>query len=178
MSQGLHTSNLKSLPLLGRGKVRDLYRIDDGRMLIVATDRLSAFDVVMPEPIPGKGRILSEISNFWFRKLGHVVPNHLLSLSLDEILSADEIRLLDGRAVVVKKVKPLPVEAVIRGYLIGSGWKDYRASGAVCGIRLPEGLRQASQLPRPIFTPATKAALGAHDENIPYEEVVKLIGEE
>lgn len=178
MSQGLHTTNLSSLPLIGRGKVRDLYRIDDGRMLIVTTDRLSAFDVVMPEPIPGKGRILTEISNFWFRKLGHIVPNHLLSLPLQQILSADEIRLLDGRAVVVKKVKPLPVEAVVRGYLIGSGWKDYRASGAVCGIRLPEGLRQASQLPRPIFTPATKAAIGAHDENIPYEEVVKLIGAE
>lgn len=178
MSEGLHTSNLSSLPLIGRGKVRDLYRIDDGRMLIVTTDRLSAFDVVMPEPIPGKGRILTEISNFWFRKLDRIVPNHLLPLPLDRILSPDEIKLLDGRAVVVKKVKPLPVEAVVRGYLIGSGWKDYRASGAVCGIELPQGLQQASQLPRPIFTPATKAALGAHDENIPYEEVVKLIGPE
>jgi phosphoribosylaminoimidazole-succinocarboxamide synthase len=177
MSEGLHTSNLSSLPLIGRGKVRDLYRIDDGRMLIVTTDRLSAFDVVMPEPIPGKGRILTEISNFWFRRLAGIVPNHLLSLPLDEILSPEEISLLDGRAIVVKKVRPLPVEAVVRGYLIGSGWKDYLATGAVCGIELPKGLRQASQLPRPLFTPATKAALGAHDENIPYEEVVRLIGE-
>jgi phosphoribosylaminoimidazole-succinocarboxamide synthase len=177
MSQGLHSTNLSSLPLIGKGKVRDLYRIDDQRMLIVTTDRLSAFDVVMSEPIPGKGRILTEISNFWFHKLKHIVPNHLLSLPLEEILSADEISLLDGRAIAVKKVKPLPVEAVVRGYLIGSGWKDYQATGAVCGIRLPTGLRQASQLPRPIFTPATKAAIGAHDENIPYEEVVKLIGE-
>ena len=178
MSHGLHTSNLTSLPLIGRGKVRDLYRIDESRMLIVTTDRLSAFDVVMPQPIPGKGRILTEISNFWFDKLRHIVPNHLLSLPLRDILSTDEIALLDGRAVVVKKVKPLPVEAVVRGYLIGSGWKDYKVSGAVCGIQLPEGLRQASQLPRPIFTPATKAAIGAHDENISYEEVVKLIGTE
>jgi phosphoribosylaminoimidazole-succinocarboxamide synthase len=177
MSEGLHTSNLSSLPLIGRGKVRDLYRIDDGRMLIVTTDRLSAFDVVMPEPIPGKGRILTEISNFWFHRLAHIVPNHLLSLPLDEILNPEEIRLLDGRAIAVKKVRPLPVEAVVRGYLIGSGWKDYLATGAVCGLELPKGLRQASQLPRPLFTPATKAALGAHDENIPYEEVVKLIGE-
>jgi phosphoribosylaminoimidazole-succinocarboxamide synthase len=177
MSQGLHTSNLSSLPLIGKGKVRDLYRIDDRRMLIVTTDRLSAFDVVMSEPIPGKGRILTEISNFWFHKLEHVVPNHLLAVPLQEILSTEEINLLDGRAIAVKKVKPLPVEAVVRGYLIGSGWKDYQATGAVCGIRLPKGLRQASQLPRPIFTPATKAAIGAHDENIPYEEVVKLIGE-
>jgi phosphoribosylaminoimidazole-succinocarboxamide synthase len=176
MSQGLHTSNLASLPLIGRGKVRDLYRIDDQRMLIVTTDRLSAFDVVMPEPIPGKGRILTEISNFWFHKLGAVVPNHLLSLPLQKVLSPEEIRLLDGRAVVVKKVRPLPIEAVVRGYLIGSGWKDYQASGAVCGIRLPKELRQASQLPRPIFTPATKAAIGAHDENISYDEVVSLIG--
>ncbi len=176
MSQGLHTSNLTSLPLMGKGKVRDLYRIDDRRMLIVTTDRLSAFDVVMSEPIPGKGRILTEISNFWFHKLGHIVPNHLLALRLEEILSAEEIRLLDGRAIAVKKVRPLPVEAVVRGYLIGSGWKDYQATGAVCGIRLPKELRQASQLPRPIFTPATKAAIGAHDENISYEEVVKLIG--
>lgn len=174
---GLHTSNLGSLPLIGKGKVRDLYRIDDQRMLIVTTDRLSAFDVVMSEPIPGKGRILTEISNFWFHKLKHIVPNHLLSVPLQEILSADEINLLDGRAIVVKKVKPLPVEAVVRGYLIGSGLKDYQATGAVCGIRLPKSLRQASQLPRPIFTPATKAAIGAHDENIPYEEVVRLIGE-
>ncbi|HEX5054915.1 MAG TPA: phosphoribosylaminoimidazolesuccinocarboxamide synthase [Gammaproteobacteria bacterium] len=178
MSQGLHTTNLTSLPLLGRGKVRDLYRIDEDRMLIVTTDRLSAFDVVMPQPIPGKGRILAEISNFWFHKLAHIVPNHLLSLPLRDILSADEIALLDGRAIAVKKVKPLPVEAVVRGYLIGSGWKDYKVSGSVCGIKLPEGLRQASQLPRPIFTPATKAAIGAHDENISYEEVVKLIGAE
>jgi phosphoribosylaminoimidazole-succinocarboxamide synthase len=176
MSQGLHTTNLSSLPLIGRGKVRDLYRIDDQRMLIVTTDRLSAFDVVMPEPIPGKGRILTEISNFWFHKLGAVVPNHLLSLPLQKVLSPEEIRLLDGRAVVVKKVRPLPIEAVVRGYLIGSGWKDYQATGAVCGIRLPKELRQASQLPRPIFTPATKAAIGAHDENISYDEVVSLIG--
>jgi phosphoribosylaminoimidazole-succinocarboxamide synthase len=175
-SSGLRTSNLSSLPLIGRGKVRDLYRIDDHRMLIVTTDRLSAFDVVMPEPIPGKGQILTEISNFWFHKLSHIVPNHLLSLPLLEILGPEEINLLDGRAIVVKKVRPLPVEAVVRGYLIGSGWKDYQASGAVCGIELPKGLRQASQLPRPIFTPATKAAIGAHDENIPYEEVVNLIG--
>jgi phosphoribosylaminoimidazole-succinocarboxamide synthase len=178
MSEGLHTSNLSSLPLIGRGKVRDLYGIDDRRMLIVTTDRLSAFDVVMPQPIPDKGRILTEISNFWFHRLGHIVPHHLLPQSPREFLQADETRRLDGRAIVVKRVNPLPVEAVVRGYLIGSGWKDYRASGAVCGLQLPAGLQQASQLPRPIFTPATKAALGAHDENIPFAEVEQLIGTE
>jgi phosphoribosylaminoimidazole-succinocarboxamide synthase len=175
----LHQSDLNSLPLLHQGKVRDVYAVDDDRLLIVATDRLSAFDVILPDPIPGKGEVLTAVSNFWFRRLRGIVPNHLLDVPLDAVISdpaeRDRVR---GRAVVARRAKPLPVEAIARGYLIGSGWKDYQASGAVCGIRLPAGLRQAEQLPAPIFTPSTKAAVGGHDENVSHEQVERLIGPE
>jgi len=170
-------SNLPGLELLHRGKVRDVYAIDERTLLIVATDRLSAFDVVLPDPIPHKGEILTQTAMFWFRRTGALVPNHLLDRSLASVLPAgtdlDAYRL---RSSVTRRLRPLPIEAVARGYLIGSGWKDYQASGAVCGIELPAGLRLADALPAPIFTPATKAAAGEHDENIAYEQVVELIG--
>ena len=170
-------TELAGLTRLHRGKVRDLYALDDDRMLIVATDRLSAFDVVLPDPIPGKGRVLNEISQFWFARTAHIVPNHLTGLPLSAAVSdLGQLRLLAGRAVIVRRLRALPIEAVVRGYLIGSGWKDYRASGAICGIALPPGLQQAQALPTPIFTPATKAARGEHDENIPFEATVALIG--
>jgi len=173
----LHESNLDGLRLVHRGKVRDVYAIDDSRLLIVATDRLSAFDVILPDPIPGKGRILNSISNFWFARTGHIVPNHLLQTPLEEVLPdpAERAR-VTGRSVVARRLKALPIEAVVRGYLIGSGWKDYRGSGSVCGIALPDGLRQAERLPEAIFTPATKAAVGDHDENISFEEAARRIG--
>ena len=171
----LFESSIASLPRLGRGKVRDIYAVGGDRMLIVATDRLSAFDVVLPDPIPDKGRVLNQMSNFWFARLAHVVPNHLTGIDPASVVSEAEIPQVAGRAVVVKKLKPLPIEAVVRGYLIGSGWKDYQKSGSVCGIELPRGLQQAQKLPRPIFTPATKAETG-HDENISFEEVAKRIG--
>jgi len=173
----LYESNIKSLPLLGRGKVRDMYALGDDRLLIVTTDRLSAFDVVLPDPIPDKGEVLNEMSNFWFRKLAHIVPNHLNGAAPDKVIKgADEAAQVRGRAVVVKRLKPLPVEAVVRGYLIGSGWKDYQQTGAVCGIPLPKGLQQADKLPEVIFTPATKAEAGAHDENISFERMEELVG--
>jgi phosphoribosylaminoimidazole-succinocarboxamide synthase len=166
------------LTLRGRGKVRDIFDLSPDLMLIVTTDRISAFDCILPDPIPAKGRVLTAVSNFWFEKLSHVVPNHLSGRSLAEMLpDPADAEALEGRALVVKKLKPLPVEAVVRGYLIGSGWKDYQASGAVCGIALPQGLRQAERLPAPIFTPSTKAELGTHDENISYAQTVDLIGE-
>jgi phosphoribosylaminoimidazole-succinocarboxamide synthase len=173
----LYQSTLSRLPLRGRGKVRDIYDIDAAHMLIVTTDRISAFDCILPDPIPGKGRVLTAVSNFWFGKLGHIVPNHLSDLPLSQVLKdpADSEELA-GRAVVVKKLRPLPVEAVVRGYLIGSGWKDYRKTGAVCGVALPPGLHLAEKLPTPIFTPSTKAELGQHDENISFERTVELIG--
>ena len=172
----LYRSAVSSLPLLSRGKVRDIYGIDDERMLIVTTDRLSAFDVVLPDPIPGKGEVLTTVSNFWFRRFEKLIDNHLTGVPLDEILpDARERSPLEGRGIVVRKLKPLPVEAIVRGYIIGSGWKDYQKTGQVCGIELPKGLRQAEKLPEPIFTPATKAADG-HDENISYAEVEKRIG--
>ena len=175
----LFESNLRTFPLLHRGKVRDNYAIGDDRLLIVASDRLSAFDVVLPDPIPGKGRMLTSISNFWFERTRHIVANHLTGEPLAQFLpDAAERAPLEGRAVVVRRLQPLPVEAVVRGYLIGSGWKDYRATGAVCGIALPPGLKQAARLPAPIFTPATKAAAGQHDENVPYAEIEKTIGRE
>jgi phosphoribosylaminoimidazole-succinocarboxamide synthase len=175
----LFESNLRTFPLLHRGKVRDNYAISDDRLLIVASDRLSAFDVVLPDPIPGKGRMLTSISNFWFERTRHIVANHLTGEPLARFLpDAAERAPLEGRAVVVRRLQPLPVEAVVRGYLIGSGWKDYQATGAVCGIALPPGLRQAARLPAPIFTPATKAAAGQHDENVPYAEIEKAIGRE
>jgi phosphoribosylaminoimidazole-succinocarboxamide synthase len=167
-----------SLPLLHQGKVRDIYDIDSQYMLIVATDRLSAFDVIFEQPIASKGKILTEIANFWFDKTKHIVQNHLTKIKLEEVLTAKEVEMLSGRAIVVKKLKPLPVEAVVRGYLIGSGWKEYQESQSVCGIALPEDLRLASRLEKPIFTPSSKAAVGEHDANISFEEVEGLIGKD
>jgi phosphoribosylaminoimidazole-succinocarboxamide synthase len=177
MAGALYESSIKSLPLLGRGKVRDMYAVGDDRLLIVTSDRLSAFDVILPDPIPDKGRVLNEMSNFWFNKLAHVVPNHLNGAAAESVVKdTEEAAQVRGRAVVARKLKPLPIEAVVRGYLIGSGWKDYQQSGSVCGIPLPKGLRQADKLPEAIFTPATKADLGAHDENISFAQVEKAIG--
>jgi phosphoribosylaminoimidazole-succinocarboxamide synthase len=170
-------SHVPSLKRIHQGKVRDIYAVDEQHMLIVTTDRLSAFDVVMPDPIPGKGRVLTRISNFWFERTRHIVPNHLADYPLARAVpDAAERAPLEERSVVVRRLRALPIEAVVRGYLIGSGWKDYQQTGAVCGIALPAGLRQADRLPEPIFTPATKAEMGAHDENIPYDRVVTLIG--
>lgn len=174
----LYQSDLKSLPLLHRGKVRDVYAVGDKHLLIVVSDRLSAFDVVLPTPIPGKGCVLTAISLFWFDRLRHIVPNHLADKELVDVLpDAVERTLVEGRAMVVRRLKPLPIEAIVRGYLIGSGWKDYRHTGAVCGIELPAGLRQADKLPKPIFTPSTKAAVGAHDENISFDRAAELVGQ-
>jgi phosphoribosylaminoimidazole-succinocarboxamide synthase len=159
-------STLHSLPLLGRGKVRDNYAVGDDKLLIVTSDRLSAFDVIMNEPIPDKGRVLNQMANFWFEKLGHIVPNHLTGIAPESVVAADEVAQVRGRAVVAKRLKPIMVEAVVRGYIIGSGWKDYQETGAICGISLPAGLPQAAKLPAPIFTPAAKAEMGEHDENI------------
>lgn len=173
----LFESTIKSLPLLGRGKVRDIYAVGEDRLLIVTTDRLSAFDVILPDPIPGKGAVLTAMANFWFGKLAHVIPNQLTGIDPETVVAGEEEKIqVRGRALVVKRLKPLPIEAVARGYLIGSGWKDYQATGAVCGIALPPGLQMAQQLPSPLFTPATKAETGDHDENIDYAAVEKLIG--
>lgn len=175
--EALYQSALPSLKLRARGKVRDIYDIDDKYMLIVATDRLSAFDVILPDPIPGKGLVLTRISNFWFNKLRYIMPNHLANISLSDVLpDAKERAQVEGRAVVVKILKPLPVEAIVRGYLIGSGWKDYQKTGEVCGIKLPVGLQQAQELPEAIYTPSTKAAVDQHDENISFEQSVALLG--
>ena len=168
-------SKINSLKRLGKGKVRDIYAVGDDKMLIVTSDRLSAFDVVLSDPIPDKGRVLNEMANFWFSKLGHVIANQLTGVDPESVVSASEKDQVRGRSVVVKKLKPLPIEAVVRGYIIGSGWKDYQQTGKVCGIELPKGLQQAQKLPQPIFTPATKAETG-HDENISFAEVAKLIG--
>lgn len=176
-SQTVHRTALRGLKKLHEGKVRDIYEIDAERMLIVTTDRLSAFDVVLPDPIPDKGRVLNQISNFWFGRTRHIVPNHLTGQALDTVIrDPDELALLEGRAVIVRRLQALPIEAVVRGYLIGSGWKDYQRTGAVCGIALPPGLQLAERLPQPIFTPATKAAVGEHDENIPMAQVERLVG--
>jgi phosphoribosylaminoimidazole-succinocarboxamide synthase len=173
----LHTSDLPGLPLLHRGKVRDVYGLDGQRLLMVATDRLSAFDVVLPDPIPGKGEMLCQISNFWFGHTAHLMPNHLTHEDVASVLPAGADPVLYAkRAVVTKKLRPVPVEAIARGYLIGSGWKDYQRTGQVCGIALPAGLRMAEQLPEPIFTPSTKAAVGDHDENVAFDDVVALVG--
>ena len=169
-------SSISSLPLLGRGKVRDIYAVDADRLLIVTTDRLSAFDVILPDPIPGKGVVLTAVANFWFGKLAHVVPNQLTGIDPESVVTADERDQVRGRSIVVKRLAPLPIEAVARGYLIGSGWKDYQKSGMVCGISLPAGLQLAQQLPEPLFTPATKAEQGAHDENIDFASVERLVG--
>jgi phosphoribosylaminoimidazole-succinocarboxamide synthase len=175
-TQGLYQTSIKSLPLVYRGKVRDSYAVGDDKLLIVTTDRLSAFDVVMKQPIPDKGRVLSALSDFWFARLGHIVPNHLTGIPPESVVAPDEVEQVRGRAVVAMRLKPILVEAVVRGYLIGSGWKDYQANGGVCGIALPTGLRMAERLPEPIFTPAQKAELGHHDENISFDEVVRQIG--
>ncbi len=173
----VYETELAGLTRLHRGKVRDLYALDHDRLLIVATDRLSAFDVVLPDPIPGKGRVLNEISLFWFARTAHIVANHLTGLPLSDAISdAGQRELLAGRAVIVRRLRALPIEAVVRGYLIGSGWKDYCATGAICGIALPPGLQQAQALPTPIFTPATKAPRGEHDENISFAATEQLIG--
>ncbi len=175
--EALYESTLPSLKLRARGKVRDIYDIDDQHMLIVSTDRLSAFDVILPDPIPGKGRVLTSVSNFWFEKMKHVMPNHLTDIPLEQVVPDNSDRAqIEGRAIVVKLLKPLPVEAIVRGYLIGSGWKDYQKTGAICGIQLPEGLLQAQQLPEAIYTPSTKAAVDQHDENVTFEATVNLIG--
>ncbi|HEX4985940.1 MAG TPA: phosphoribosylaminoimidazolesuccinocarboxamide synthase [Burkholderiales bacterium] len=171
----LHETSLKSLKFMHRGKVRDLYEIDTERMLIIQTDRLSAFDVILPTPIPGKGHVLTAMSNFWFRKLAHVIPNHLLDVAPASVVAPNERDQVEGRAFVVRRLKPLPVEAIVRGYITGSGWKDYQKTGMICGIPLPKGLQEAQQLPQPLFTPSTKAALGAHDENISFAEMEKII---
>ena len=177
MATTLLTSSIKSLPFLTRGKVRDMYAVDDKHLLIVTSDRLSAFDVVLDDPIPGKGQVLNAMANFWFQKLAHVVPNHLTGIAPESVVKgADEVSQVKGRAVVVKRLKPLPIEAVVRGYLIGSGWKDYQKSGAVCGIPLPKGLRQADKLPEVIFTPSSKADVGEHDENISFADVEARVG--
>jgi len=173
----LFETHLQSLPLLARGKVRDIYSVGDDHLLIVATDRLSAFDVVLPDPIPGKGAVLTAVSGFWFERTQALVPNHLADIPLESVLpDRREREQVEGRAVVVRKLKALPVEAIVRGYLIGSGWKDYQASGAVCGIQLPDGLQLADQLPDAIYTPSTKAELGDHDVNIEYAQSVELLG--
>ena len=175
----LYQSDIKSLPLLNQGKVRDIYDIDEDYMLIVTTDRLSAFDVILPDPIPDKGVILTTVSNFWFDKTKHIISNHLSDKSLEDVLpDAAECHMIEGRGIVVRKLNPLPVEAIVRGYLIGSGWEDYQKTGAVCGIQLPEGLQQAQQLPEAIFTPSTKADVGGHDENISFEKTISLLGQE
>ena len=177
--EALYQSTLSSLKLRASGKVRDIYAIDDKHMLIVTTDRLSAFDVILPDPIPGKGRVLTRISNFWFKKLQTILPNHLTDIPLEQVVpDAAERAEIEGRAIVVKILKPLPVEAIVRGYLIGSGWKDYQASGVICGIKLPAGLQQAQQLPEPIYTPSTKAAVDQHDENVSFEQTVALMGQD
>jgi phosphoribosylaminoimidazole-succinocarboxamide synthase len=166
------------LELINRGKVRDIYKVDDDHLLIVTTDRLSAFDVVLPQPIPGKGEVLTRVANFWFRRTAHLLPNHLSDLPLEAVVNDPAQRaLLGDRAIVARRLKPLPVESIVRGYLIGSGWKDYQKTGEVCGIALPSGLRQADKLPQAIFTPSTKAELGAHDVNIDFDKTVELLGE-
>ncbi len=176
MVAAVYQTDLHSLPLVGRGKVRDNYAVGDDRLLIVTTDRLSAFDVVMAEPIPGKGRVLNRLTLFWLARLGEVIPNHLLDIAPERVVAPDEQAQITDRSMVVRRLEPILVEAVVRGYLIGSGWKDYQSSGAVCGIRLRPGLRMAEQLPEPIFTPAAKAAIGEHDENIDFDDMVARIG--
>jgi phosphoribosylaminoimidazole-succinocarboxamide synthase len=172
----VHTSSIQSLPLLARGKVRDNYAVGEDRILMVASDRLSAFDVIMGEPIPGKGVLLTQMALWWFERLGHLCPNHLTGEAPESVVTEAEVPQVKDRSMLVKRLKPIPVEAVVRGYLAGSGWKEYQESRSVCGVPLPEGLRNASKLARPIFTPAAKAAMGEHDENISYDRVVEMVG--
>ena len=179
MPATLHTSHIKSLPLLHSGKVRDIYDIDEQHMLIVTTDRISAFDVIMPTPVPGKGIILNQVTQFWMNKLSHIIPNQLCDLKLEDVLPDEAERAeVAEHAMIVKKLKALPVEAIVRGYIIGSGWKDYQSTGSICGIKLPENLQLADKLPEAIYTPSTKAAVGAHDENINYNQSKDLLGED
>lgn len=178
MNHALHTSSLSSLPLLARGKVRDNYAVGNDRILMVATDRLSAFDVIMGEPIPGKGELLTQMALFWFGKLGHLCPNHLTGELPESVVNSGEVQQVVGRSMLVKRLKPIPVEAVVRGYLAGSGWKEYQDTQSVCGVKLPAGLTNAARLPEPIYTPAAKAAVGEHDENISFERTVDMIGPE
>ncbi|MDP1656216.1 MAG: phosphoribosylaminoimidazolesuccinocarboxamide synthase [Hylemonella sp.] len=176
MTSALHTSSLTSLPLLARGKVRDNYAVGDDRILMVASDRISAFDVIMGEPIPGKGELLTQMALFWFGKLGHICPNHLTGQAPESVVTPAEVAQVKGRSMLVKRLKPIPVEAVVRGYLAGSGWAEYQAGQSVCGVKLPAGLQNASKLPEPIYTPAAKAEVGEHDENITFEKTVEMIG--
>jgi len=176
--QALYQSSLRSLPLLARGKVRDIYAVGEDKLLMVATDRISAFDVILDDPIPGKGQVLTALTEFWLKKLAHVVPNHATGIDPVTVVAPDERDQVAGRAVVVKRLQPILVEAVARGYLAGSGWNDYQATGAVCGIGLPPGLQQAQKLPEAIFTPAAKAAVGAHDENVDFAHVVAQVGDD
>jgi phosphoribosylaminoimidazole-succinocarboxamide synthase len=176
MSRAVFETSIRSLPLVGRGKVRDIYAVGDDKLLIVTTDRLSAYDVILPTPVPEKGRVLNDLANFWFAKLASIVPNHLTGIDPETVVAPDEREQVRGRSIVVKKLTPLPVEAVVRGYLEGSGWREYRENGRVCGIALPPGLQRASRLQQPIFTPATKAEAGHHDENITYERMEEMVG--
>jgi phosphoribosylaminoimidazole-succinocarboxamide synthase len=179
MSTALFETKLSGLERLSQGKVRDIYVVDDERLLIVTTDRLSAFDVILPNPIPGKGEVLTQVANFWFHRTGSIIANHLTGISPAEVIpDADECAALGARGLVVKRLQPLPVEAVVRGYVIGSGWKDYQQNGGICGIALPAGLKLAQRLPEPIFTPATKAAVGDHDENIDFATMTALVGDD
>ncbi len=171
-------TSIRSLPLVGRGKVRDIYAVGDDKLLIVTTDRLSAYDVVLPTPIPGKGRVLNALANFWFARLASIVPNHLTGIDPETVVAPGERDEVRGRSMVVRRMQPLPIEAVVRGYLEGSGWKEYQEGGRVCGIALPPGLKRASRLPQPIFTPATKAEAGRHDENISFEQMAEIVGAE
>src|SRR5512141_548891 len=173
----MYESSIRSLPLVGRGKVRDIYAVGDDKLLIVTTDRLSAYDVILPTPVPEKGRVLTELANFWFRRLESIIPNHLTGIDPETVVAPGEREQVRGRAIVVKRLAPLPIEAVVRGYLEGSGWKEYQEAQSVCGIELPAGLQRASKLPEPIFTPATKAEAGHHDENISFERTAELLGE-
>lgn len=176
MTAALHTSSITSLPLLARGKVRDNYAVGDDRLLMVASDRLSAFDVIMGEPIPGKGELLTRMALFWFERLKDIVPNHLTGEAPESVVAPDEVAQVQGRSMLVKRLTPLPIEAVVRGYLAGSGWAEYQKTGEVCGVPLPAGLKNASRLPEPIFTPATKAEMGTHDENISFEKMIEVVG--
>jgi phosphoribosylaminoimidazole-succinocarboxamide synthase len=173
----LYETSIESLPLVARGKVRDIYAVGDDKLLIVTTDRLSAYDVILPTPVPEKGRVLNDLASFWFARLASIVPNHLTGIDPESVVAASERDQVRGRSLVVKRLRPLPVEAVVRGYLEGSGWREYSESGKVCGIALPPGLQRASKLPEPIFTPATKAEAGHHDENISYERMAGIVGE-
>lgn len=173
---GLMKTQIKSLPFLHRGKVRDIYAVGDDKLLVVQTDRLSAFDVIMEDPIPDKGRILTAMSNFWFKKFGHLMPNHMTDIDPESLVTPEERDQVRGRAIVVKKFKAIPIEAIVRGYIIGTGWKDYQQTGAVCGIKLPAGLKEAEKLPEVIFTPSTKADVGEHDQNISFERMTEIVG--